>query len=848
MSFFRKSLWAWVALLLLSNAWRFLFPATAMVNPEHHFVNVQERIGSQLTGEHISIAYRQYGELTVDNTPVLLLHGTPVASSAMRGIATALAEDHYVISPDLPGFGGSIQPLPDYSSITHGLYMRDLLAALDIKRVHIVAYSQGGAPAITLAARHPEQVVSVTMIATIGVQELELFGSYRLNHAVYQGQLALIRAAQWLLPHFGFLDNAILGPGYARNLTDTDQRQLRPMFRNITAPVLIMHGESDGLVPYEAALEHYRLLPQSTLISLSGGHEIAYAEPTRLTPDILSFLLDVDQGKALTRNRAPAERQITATQPMPETNRQALGGIALVVLILAIIVASYVSEDLACIAAGLLAAKGVLSFGAAVGASLTGLFTGDLALFAAGRWLGEPALNRWLSEAKLARAKHWLKQRGPFVIIASRFMPGTRLPTYVAAGALHMPWLQFAGYFALATVVWTPLLVGLAMAYGEAMNRWFADYAAWGVWILIGGVVFIWWLVKTLPPLLTHEGRRLAHSRWMRLTRFEYWPRSAFYSFIVLYCIGLSIRYRSATLFTLANPAMPLGGLIGEPKAEILAALTPSGCVAPFCTLDHRNADAAARTMLQFMDEQSTTFPIVLKPNIGQRGGGVEIITTLDEAKRYLKEADEDIIAQVFTAGEEYGVFYLRLPNEEKGFIYSITHKGETAVRGDGQRDLKSLILDDQRAVGMARFFLDMHAERLDQVPKQGERIVLNQIGTHSRGSLFTDATHLITPALSQAVEHISRHYEGFYFGRYDLIAPDQQSLTEGRDLKVLELNGVSSEATHIYDPSFSLMRAWQVIAKQWHYAYRIGDQLRKRGLQPASIREIIQALRNNSF
>ena len=71
------------------------------------------------------------------------------------------------------------------------------------------------------------------------------------------------------------------------------------------------------------------------------------------------------------------------------TPASALGLCALLAL------ATLVSEDLACIAAGVLAARGALSFPAAVAACLAGILAGDLLLYLAGRTLGRAALARW---------------------------------------------------------------------------------------------------------------------------------------------------------------------------------------------------------------------------------------------------------------------------------------------------------------------------------------------------------------------------------------------------------------------------------------------------------------------
>jgi membrane protein DedA with SNARE-associated domain len=59
-----------------------------------------------------------------------------------------------------------------------------------------------------------------------------------------------------------------------------------------------------------------------------------------------------------------------------------------------IVVATFVSEDLTCIAAGLIAAGGHLTPVTAIGAAGLGIFLGDLGLYAAGKWIGQPALRR----------------------------------------------------------------------------------------------------------------------------------------------------------------------------------------------------------------------------------------------------------------------------------------------------------------------------------------------------------------------------------------------------------------------------------------------------------------------
>ncbi len=175
-----------------------------------------------------------------------------------------------------------------------------------------------------------------------------------------------------------------------------------------------------------------------------------------------------------------------------------------------------VSEDLACAAAGLLVAQGAIGFGAGSAACLAGIAGGDLLLFLGGRlarashgrvvrrgaaegsspleearhrpvaaarrmgvdrlagWARSlrSRLRRWVPPAALARGRRWFRSHGPKAVFLARFVPGSRLPTYVAAGLLGCPPRVFLLWLLLAAGVWTPLLVGLTALVGAPALAW----------------------------------------------------------------------------------------------------------------------------------------------------------------------------------------------------------------------------------------------------------------------------------------------------------------------------------------------------------------------------------------
>ena len=58
------------------------------------------------------------------------------------------------------------------------------------------------------------------------------------------------------------------------------------------------------------------------------------------------------------------------------------------------------------------------------------------------------------------------------------------------------------------------------------------------------------------------------------------------------------------------------------------------------------------------------TFPVVLKPDVGERGSGVAIVRSHEQLDAYLRAAEGDIIIQQYIDGLEFGVFYYRYPEQ----------------------------------------------------------------------------------------------------------------------------------------------------------------------------------------
>ncbi len=828
---------AYIFLLALSHVVRQVDPYEETLRPDQFAVEVLEAEGETPTERRIAMAVTDLPGPTSDGPTILLIHGSPVASVAMVELAEALSARARVILPDLPGMGNSTQDVADLSVRAHAVALDQLLAALDISDAHVVGYSMGGGVVLELARMFPNRVRSITMLSAIGVQEFELLGDYHLNHAVHGLQLGLLKLLFEGFPHFGALDGFPLNPNYAHNFFDTDQRGLRAVLESYSGPMRILHGDNDPLVPEQAALEHYRLVPQSDLIRFKGGHITPLGAPPSVVDPIAEFVARAERDEAPTRGEADPARITEAERPFDRSRVPASSGMALIVVILLLAAATFASEDLACLSGGILVANGSLTFGAAVGGCALGILCGDIGLFLIGRVFGRRAMKlapiRWVvSENALVRAAAWLDRRGVGVIFASRFTPGLRVPTYFAAGILPTRFFWFLFYFVLATALWTPAAVGIGALIGRPILEWAIGAKGYAGWILLAEVLLLFGVWKLAIPMFSYRGRRGLALRWVRIRRFEYWPTWIFYPPLVLYAMTHMLRRRSITIFAAANPGIEHGGFIGESKSAILKGLVGAGDTVAHWEEIPPDLDLEARVarVESFLQKHEFSWPVILKPDTGERGMGVVIVRSIAEARSYLEQYAPLCMVQEYVPGLEYGVFYIRHPDEEHGRIFAITDKRFPEVQGDGKHTLEHLILEDPQALPMANAYIAQFGERALDVPAAGERVRLIEIGTHCLGAIFLDGGAHVTPELTAEIDRISQTFEGFYFGRYDVRVPDVESFEAGREIRVIELNGVSSEATSIYDPRHGVLNAYKVLFEQWAIVYAIGALNAKRG------------------
>lgn len=274
--------------------------------------------------------------------------------------------------------------------------------------------------------------------------------------------------------------------------------------------------------------------------------------------------------------------------------------------------------------------------------------------------------------------------------------------------------------------------------------------------------------------------------------------------------------------------------MFGESKYEVLMQLPeylrPKTILVPLpVTAD----DVMEKIRLAGLD-----FPLIFKPDYGERGFMVKRILSNNDVARYLAKIKSSfLIQELIDLPVECGVFFTRLPNEDKGRVTSVVLKEMLAVVGNGTATLQELILARDRAKLQWVLLKEAHQDRLEEIIKTGESVELNSIGNHCLGTKFLNGNHLISASMSESFDRISKQMGEFYFGRFDLRCASLEDLSKG-NVKILEVNGCGAEPAHIYQPGFSLWKAYKVLFTHWNNLYQISQQNRKRGIPVTSFRE----------
>lgn len=223
--------------------------------------------------------------------PLLLIHGFGADKNNFTRTARFLTPQYRVLIPDLPGFGESSKPdSAGYSIAEQVERLRTFVQGLGIKRLHLGGSSMGGAIATVWAARYPDEVASLWLLAafgTAGASDSELARHYRetgeiLLVAKTPEQHARIRdfvmsRPPWLPYSIGRVLGERAAADYALHSRIFGalgkEPPLESYISNLPTPTLIVWGDEDRALNPKGADALKAIIPGAQVIRMPGiGH------------------------------------------------------------------------------------------------------------------------------------------------------------------------------------------------------------------------------------------------------------------------------------------------------------------------------------------------------------------------------------------------------------------------------------------------------------------------------------------------------------------------------------------------------------------------------------------------
>jgi hypothetical protein len=235
-------------------------------------------------------------------------------------------------------------------------------------------------------------------------------------------------------------------------------------------------------------------------------------------------------------------------------------------------------------------------------------------------------------------------------------------------------------------------------------------------------------------------------------------------------------------------------------------------------------------------------YPVILKSNVGSVGKGIVKISTSDDVDKHTPRLLGSYILQKFTTNPfECGVFYIRQNGMPK--ITGINKKHFPTVVGNGNDNVQVLAKRHPRYSKHWNSFLqDIDTS---EVLELGVEKRLSFIGSHTLGCKFTDDADLHTAELEKAIFAVFETQAGFNFGRVDVKAADEEAFKRG-EFVVIEVNGVASLPTHMFDPKYSVWQAYEIFFQHAKYLAKIASEQRHQPMGLLSYWQVLKKVNEN--
>lgn len=247
----------------------------------------------------IQLAYERRG----NGTPLVLLHGFPLDHHLWDEVVPLLEDTFDVIVPDLRGFGNSTMVDAPHGMDDYASDIASLLNSLNIEKAAIVGHSMGGYVALAFARLYPGRVRGLGLVSSQVLPDTPERKEGRYKSAADVSANGIDSVVEAMTPKFTFDEKL---QSYARASMERQQpaaysgalkamaerADSTSLLSSFDFPVVIIHGDSDSLIPIDRAREVKAALPQAHLVEIRGAGHMPMMEAKEKTAEALKHLAE----------------------------------------------------------------------------------------------------------------------------------------------------------------------------------------------------------------------------------------------------------------------------------------------------------------------------------------------------------------------------------------------------------------------------------------------------------------------------------------------------------------------------------------------------------------------------
>lgn len=245
----------------------------------------------------IELAYERLGK----GMPLVVLHGYPLDHHLWDEVVPLLKDSFDLIVPDLRGFGASTTVETPCTMDDYAADIAGLLDQLGIQKTAIAGHSMGGYVALAFARVYPERVSALALVGSQVLADPPDRKEGRYKTVAEVAEKGIGGVVDTMTPKF---TSDPQWQAFARQIMTKQQpaayigalkamaerADSTPLLAEITYPVVIIHGDTDQLIPIDRAREVKAALPESHLVEIRGAGHIPMCEAPNETAQALRLL------------------------------------------------------------------------------------------------------------------------------------------------------------------------------------------------------------------------------------------------------------------------------------------------------------------------------------------------------------------------------------------------------------------------------------------------------------------------------------------------------------------------------------------------------------------------------